>query len=183
MALSTVTKHFTDGSITLKDGTGTPLTLTVALSVGDLTISGLETDTLGRAVNAYETRGVLRSLRRGARVYPTVSFSAHLADVTDATDKTLFDFILKRGASASNVSTTAGTGDVYTLDVVFTIEGTDLGDAADHVITLEDVHFTEGAEVKEGDLLFTIDPRPYEAIVDRMEAGVAKFELSRDRQH
>ena len=87
MALSTVTKHFTDGSITLKDGTGTPLTLTVALSVGDLTISGLETDTLGRAVNAYETRGVLRSLRRGARVYPTVSFSAHLADVTDATGR------------------------------------------------------------------------------------------------
>jgi hypothetical protein len=149
MALSTVTKHFTDGSITLKDGTGTPLTLTVALSVGDLTISGVETDTLGRTVNAYETRGVLRSLRRGARVYPTVSFSAHLADVTDASDKTLFDFILKRGASASNVSTTAGTGDVYTLDVVFTIEGTDLGDAADHVITLEDVHFT--SDLAEGE--------------------------------
>lgn len=38
---------------------------------------------------------------------------------------------------------------------------------------LQEVHFTEGAEVKEGDLLFTIDPRPYEAIVERMEAGVA----------
>ncbi len=38
---------------------------------------------------------------------------------------------------------------------------------------LDKVHFTVGAEVKEGDLLFTIDPRPYEAIVQRMEAGVA----------
>lgn len=38
---------------------------------------------------------------------------------------------------------------------------------------LNEVHFTEGAEVKEGDLLFTIDPRPYEAIVQRVEAGVA----------
>ncbi len=38
---------------------------------------------------------------------------------------------------------------------------------------LETVHFTEGAEVKAGDLLFTIDPRPYEAVVQQMEARVA----------
>jgi RND family efflux transporter MFP subunit len=37
---------------------------------------------------------------------------------------------------------------------------------------LDQVHFTEGAEVKEGDLLFTIDPRPYVAVVERMEARV-----------
>lgn len=37
---------------------------------------------------------------------------------------------------------------------------------------LEEVHFKEGAEVKEGDLLFTIDPRPYQAVVDRMIARV-----------
>ena len=149
MAASAVIKHFTDGTITLKDGTGTPVSLVVPFSVGDLSISGMETDTLGRTVNAYETRGVLHSLRRGARVYPTVSFSAQLTDVTDATDKTLLDMILKRNSYSANVSTTAATGDVYTLDVVFTVEGTDLGDSADHVITLEDVHFT--ADVAEGE--------------------------------
>ncbi len=37
---------------------------------------------------------------------------------------------------------------------------------------LDEVHFKEGAEINEGDLLFTIDPRPYEAIVERMEAQV-----------
>ena len=37
---------------------------------------------------------------------------------------------------------------------------------------LEGVHFTEGAEIEAGDLLFTIDPRPYQAIVERMEARV-----------
>ncbi|MBL9155814.1 MAG: efflux RND transporter periplasmic adaptor subunit [Verrucomicrobiales bacterium] len=37
---------------------------------------------------------------------------------------------------------------------------------------LQEVHFKEGAEVKEGDLLFTIDPRPYQAVVDRMVARV-----------
>jgi len=37
---------------------------------------------------------------------------------------------------------------------------------------LQEVHFKEGAEIKEGDLLFSIDPRPYEAIAERMEARV-----------
>lgn len=37
---------------------------------------------------------------------------------------------------------------------------------------LDEVHFEEGAEIEEGDLLFTIDPRPYQAIVERMEARV-----------
>lgn len=36
------------------------------------------------------------------------------------------------------------------------------------------VHFREGQEVKEGDLLFTIDPRPFEANVKKAEAQLAK---------
>jgi RND family efflux transporter MFP subunit len=39
---------------------------------------------------------------------------------------------------------------------------------------LTEVHFKEGTEVKEGDLLFTIDPRPYQAIVQRAEAVLAQ---------
>ncbi len=37
---------------------------------------------------------------------------------------------------------------------------------------LESVHFTDGAEVKKGDLLFVIDPRPYQAELDRAEADL-----------
>jgi RND family efflux transporter MFP subunit len=35
---------------------------------------------------------------------------------------------------------------------------------------LESVHFQDGAEVKKGDLLFVIDPRPYQAELDRAQA-------------
>lgn len=39
--------------------------------------------------------------------------------------------------------------------------------------TIETVHFTEGAMVQKGDLLFTLDPRPFEAAVKRAEAMLA----------
>src|SRR5688500_8484366 len=38
---------------------------------------------------------------------------------------------------------------------------------------VQSVHFREGAQVKEGDLLITIDPAPYRAEVDRAEAQAA----------
>jgi RND family efflux transporter MFP subunit len=37
---------------------------------------------------------------------------------------------------------------------------------------LQKVHFTDGALVKEGDLLFTIDQRPYEAALEQAEAAL-----------
>lgn len=39
---------------------------------------------------------------------------------------------------------------------------------------LTGVHFKEGQEVKKGDMLFTIDPRPFEARLKQMEANLAK---------
>jgi len=36
------------------------------------------------------------------------------------------------------------------------------------------VHFKEGQDVQKGDLLFTIDPRPYEAALKQAEANLAK---------
>jgi RND family efflux transporter MFP subunit len=49
---------------------------------------------------------------------------------------------------------------------------------------LDTIHFTDGAEVKAGDLLFTIDPRPYQAELDRAQAGrqqtETRLELAKD---
>ena len=39
---------------------------------------------------------------------------------------------------------------------------------------LSQVHFTEGQDVKKGDLLFTIDPRPLETALKQAEANLAK---------
>jgi RND family efflux transporter MFP subunit len=48
---------------------------------------------------------------------------------------------------------------------------------------LDKVHFREGSDVKAGDLLFTIDRRPYKAVVDRAQADIerahVKLELAK----
>src|SRR5260370_5397421 len=45
---------------------------------------------------------------------------------------------------------------------------------------LDKVHFKEGKEVKKGDLLFTIDRRPYQAEYDRAEADHQRAESQAD---
>ena len=40
--------------------------------------------------------------------------------------------------------------------------------------TIQNVHFKEGQDVKKGDLLFTIDPRPFEAALKQAQAVLAK---------
>jgi membrane fusion protein, multidrug efflux system len=39
---------------------------------------------------------------------------------------------------------------------------------------IQQIHFTEGQDVAQGDLLFTIDPRPFEAALRQAEANLAK---------
>jgi RND family efflux transporter MFP subunit len=41
---------------------------------------------------------------------------------------------------------------------------------------LESIHFKDGQMVKKGDLLFVIDPRPYQAVLDRANAQVKQAE-------
>ena len=42
---------------------------------------------------------------------------------------------------------------------------------------LKSVHFTDGAIVEQGDLLFVIDPRPYQAVLDETEAQVTRAKV------
>lgn len=147
MAASSVIKHFTDGSITLSDGTGTPVTLTVPFSTGDLAVSGLAQKL--REVVVYQTRGTANSIRHGARTFPTVTFTAHIADYSDGTETTAIDFFLKAGSFASNTSVSDNSPEVYTVDIILTVEGTDHGDPSDHTITMTNVACT--IDVSEGE--------------------------------
>jgi multidrug efflux system membrane fusion protein len=57
-----------------------------------------------------------------------------------------------------------GTGEAFsTINVKSQVEG-----------RMESVHFQEGQDVKKGDLLFSIDPRPFEAAVQQAEANLAR---------
>lgn len=135
MAASTVIKHLYDGSIQLKDGTGTPVTLTVPFSRGDLSISGLHQTQ--KNVTAYETRGTLHSVRYTSRTYPTGSFSFMIADYSHATNNTAIDFVMKSNSYSANVTTLTSPAEVYAIDIVLTVEGSNFNDeGGDHTITL-----------------------------------------------
>lgn len=43
-------------------------------------------------------------------------------------------------------------------------------------------HFQDGADIKKGDLLFTIDPRPYQAALDQAQAQAALDQVTLKRQ-
>ena len=145
MAVGSTIKHLFDGAIKLSDGTGTPVTLILPFTVGDLSISGLQ-ETL-RNVVAYEARGVLTGVRHTSIAPPTGSFSLQLAELTDAAVGVALDFVRKTAGYSSNVSTLGASAECYTVDVELAVEGSDHGDT-DRTITLTDCHvladFAEG---------------------------------------
>lgn len=140
MAASTVIKTLYDGYIKLRDGSPTPVELVVPFSVGDLKLDSLKRRQ--RTTAKYETRGVLRSVRLTSRIYATGSFTAYSADYSDATEQTVIDFLRQQGAYAGNISTLGATAEVYTIDIILVVEGTDLGDPADHTWTASDCDCT-----------------------------------------
>lgn len=138
MASSTVVKNFCDGSIVLKDGTGSPIDVTIRFDNADFSIDRLQEDL--REVIAYQHRGVLSSVRHGQRFFPAFSFTCAMSEFTSASDNNAADAVLKNGAFASGVSTLGSSADVYTLDITIAVEGSNYGDSGDHTFTLEDCH-------------------------------------------
>ena len=78
---------------------------------------------------------------------------------------------------------------VITKDVPLYLD--EIGSCAAHEIVqvqaqvtgvIIDRHFQDGSEVKKGDLLFTIDPRPFQAVLDQAKAQAALDEVTLKRQ-
>ena len=146
MAYSTIPKVRRDGTIILNDGTGSPITLTVAYEEGNFSFDvPVEDQTVIR------DRSVIAAVRKGDEQPITGSFSFFFRAFTDAAVGGVRDFITKTGAYSGNTSTGAtGTPYVehYCVDIKFQVEGTDLGDSADHSATLSrcvcSLSFAEG---------------------------------------
>lgn len=162
MPSSTFIKNNIDGSLVISDGTGTPLTLTVPFEQGNFTVSGLKFKL--RDTVAYQTRGVLSTVRHTVRNFPSGSFSAMMSSFTSASANSLSDIVLKNGFYASAISTLGASADVYTLKLAFTVEGTNFGDSADHSFSLGDCECN--LDFAEGDPnLFTISFVCYGAVL------------------
>ena len=131
---NSIVKNFRDGAIILKDGTGTPIAVTIEFESGDFSISGLSANA-NTEVTTYLDRGSLGSVRLTSQTFPTWSFTCHMVEFSDAVTKTVWDAVNKTGTFAAAVSTITNS-DVYGLDCVINIEGTTLGEATDHTLTL-----------------------------------------------
>jgi hypothetical protein len=138
--MSTVIKNFRDGTLVFADNTGAPLTLPIVYEAGDFSIDNLNEGLV--ETTAYLDRGEFATLRKTNRVFPSFSFTAHMTDLSDATDKLLYDLARKTGAFASAVSTLGANADAMTYKLTFTVEGTNFGDAADHTMVLNDCRIT-----------------------------------------
>lgn len=136
MAYSVIPKMRRDAKITLKDGTGSPVTLEIEFEEGNFTF----TPTKSEQVVIYD-RHVISNVRKGNEpAKASGSFTLYLRQFTDGSEAgSALDFVNQAGFYSSNVST-GGTGtprvEEYCIDIEFEVEGTDHGDDADHKATL-----------------------------------------------
>lgn len=146
MALtSPVITKFTN-AMAIKDGTGTPLKLNpILLTTGDLNIGGLSPDQ--KELVEVIVRGAYNSTQKGNVTFPSLSFSAKLADVTDLTATmvgTLIDFFMGTAttpfaARASTMNTASNRkGNATGFDFCWIIERSDFG-GVDQFVQAKDV--------------------------------------------
>jgi len=151
MALSTVIKNSFDGQVgtyVIADGTGTPLTAATRYEQGDFALSGgMESEARNHTV--YQAAGKYTSIRYTDRKPLQITFTEHMAEFGESTTGTPLEMICAQAPHAARVSTKAAYGDVPLFNLTWTVEGTDLGDSADH--TLECTHCHVMVDVSQGD--------------------------------
>ena len=134
MPISTILKTKRDGTLLFEDN-GATNSFTVVFEAGDLSID-IPQETIVNTLDRGRL-GATPSLRYGDDQPITGSFTAHLRDLSDASYATLEEIVMQSGDVGSNWGSTMGAnGEVFTLDLTWTIEGTDHGDSADHAIKL-----------------------------------------------
>lgn len=154
MSYSVIPKVRRDGKLTLRDGTGVPVTLEVEYEDGNLSLNGLPTK---EAQQIIRDRGVIVAVRKGdSEPTLTGSFSIHFRQFTSSTAGGVLDFVNKTNAYSANTSTgDTGTPRVefYCIDIDYEIDGDIDGlTSTDHKATLSKCVVT-AASLTEGDPL------------------------------
>lgn len=147
MAISEIVKTKRDGSLQISD-LGAANTLTVNWEAGDFSLS-----IPGPTVIAPLDRGQFGgtpNLRYSDDAAMTGTWTAYLRDISDDGYSTLEELVLQSGDVGNNWTSTLGANaEVFTVDLTWTIEGTDHGDASDHVLVLP--HCVISGSFSEGD--------------------------------
>lgn len=115
--MSALTRNLRDGALVLKDGTGTPKTLTLLLDEGDLSW----TETLD--TKEISDRGVLDHTRPGSQVSCQMDFSLKWTQLISKTVSTALDYVAYEFLNniGGGLTTTSGTGQQFTLKHEFTV--------------------------------------------------------------
>lgn len=156
MSYSTIAKTIDDGTIVFSDLADTN-SYTIVYEDGNLSINIPE-----RTVIDIYDRNDFMTPRYGKRQKITGSFSCHMTDLVDNSYVTPADLFLRSGAVASWNSRYGANAEVFAYKILFTISGTDHGDASDHTMTIDNVVITSFA-FAEGDpnkLTFNFEARP-----------------------
>jgi hypothetical protein len=128
-------------SVVVSDGTGTPVNYTIDQDQGRLSISGLRPGL--RESIPVERKGQFVSELFIGRKYPTASMVFYLDAFSKSAGGTILDWLFKDGALSARIGTLnpSGATDLkipFAFDVAATIEGTDYGDSADHILSWDD---------------------------------------------
>lgn len=132
---SSATRNLRNGSLTLKDGSGTPKTVTDPCMDGDLSWTITNNNTIDYC------RGVATGFRSGNKEPCKVSFTVKMASLLGKTAHsgdpyTVYEILTNQGSTFTSTST--GAGSPFTLDLVFTLASPDSASAYNETVTFED---------------------------------------------
>ena len=148
MALSTIIQTSRHGSLTLLDGTATPITYSVRFDRGDFSVSGLSPDMA--EIVTFAARHVHIGHAKGAPTYPSISFSLFVTDYSETGTGTIQDFLHATSSTPFENRVSVSTKyDGFAFDVRWDADPDD-DDAAESTLTFHGVVCT-GYDIAESD--------------------------------
>jgi len=151
MALNTAPIIAADGTINVEDGAA--LVYTASYEEGDGAVSGMKHDDMSTEI--FYDRSDIFAVRKIKQEPVSVSFSVILTEVSDGTEMTFMDAMLKYNAWSGATSVLAAAGDAWALKLTITLDSSAAGAGGEAGQTIvinhfipEDVSFSEGTPGK-----------------------------------